>query len=469
MRNKLKIICTLTLLSAFGNVMAEASPSAVEGIAATAVGSEVTATWNSVTSDPIAYYRVYYSGESILENEGLFDDFETTEGNETTLTFTAPRGLDELYIAAIAVSENGLESEFFLEEARVEISQAPTAPTPTPTPVPTPAPTPTETVTPENTSEDVRLLKAEVTSPTEIITTFSASVTVDQAKAPDGLKIEDAKGKLLQIRSITIDRKTITITTVPQTKGAVYNVQFSEPFKGKSGQPLDATDRSALVTGHSDGEEPPVVAPVRAVDPIAPPDVTDVALVPQIQQNGAYTVTMEWKVDNAPGDLHGIVVYQTRDGQTFGPPSLLPIDIGGIQLQDVTPGFFGLYIQTINVYGYVSPGVFQYANLPYYIPGYGFYGDLTFGSMDSEGNVLFDEIDEPKEEVPENIATIEVISKDTPLQEIEGVDHSAAAAEFEGLHWKNAAVLAGGTSVVILMMISAFVFIPNKNKSSLGA
>ena len=466
MRTKLKIVCTLTFLSFVGNVMAEAAPSAVGGIAATANGSEITATWNSVTSDPIAYYRVYYSEISILENAGLFDDFETTEGNETTLTFTAPLGVDTLYVTAIAVSENGLESELFLEEAHIEISSAPTAPTPTPAPVPTQAPAPTTTVIPENTSEDVRLLKTEVVSPTEIITTFSAMVTVDQANAPKGLKIEGPSGDNLQIKSITINQKTITILTEPQTRGTVYNVQFSEPFEGKNGSPLDASDRSALITGHSDGVEPPVVAPVRAVDPMSPPDITDVALVPHIQQNGAYTVTMEWTVDNTPGDLHGIVVYQTRDGQTFGPPSLLPIDIGGVQLQDVTPGFFGLYIQTINVYGYVSPGVFQYASLPQYIPGYGFYGDLTFGSMDSEGNVLFDEIDESEEEVAGNIATIEVISEDSPLQEIEGVDHSAAAEEVAGLHWKNAAVLAGGSSVVVLMLVSAFVFVPRMRGGS---
>ena len=468
MRTKLKIVCTLTFLSFVGNVMAQAAPSAVGGIAATANGSEITTTWNSVTSDPIAYYRVYYSEISILENAGLFDDFETTEGNETTLTFTAPLGVDTLYVTAIAVAESGLESEFFMAETQVEVGTepTPTAPTPVQDENPsTPPPTPPVADQPESTG-DVRLLKTEVVSPTEIVTTFSAMVTVDQTNAPKGLKIEGPRGDKLQIKSITIDQNTITILTEPQTRGTVYNVQFSEPFEGKNGSPLDASDRSALITGHSDGVEPPDIAPVRAVDPLSPPDITDFALVPQIQQNGAYTVTMEWAVDNAPGDLHGIVVYQTRDGQTFGPPSLLPIDIGGVQLQDVTPGFFGLYIQTINVYGYVSPGVFQYASLPQYIPGYGFYGDLTFGSMDANGNALFDEIDESEVKVPENIATIEVITKDTPLQEIKGVDHLAAAEEVARLHWKNVAVLAGGSSVVVLMLVSAFVFVPRRRGGS---
>ncbi|PIR54395.1 hypothetical protein COU75_01130 [Candidatus Peregrinibacteria bacterium CG10_big_fil_rev_8_21_14_0_10_42_8] len=464
MRNKLKIICTLTLLSAVGNVLAAASPSAVEGISASATHSEVTVTWDSVTSDPIAYYRVYYSAQSILENNGLFDDFETTEGNETTLTFSAPSDVDELFIAAIAVSEEGLESEFFTTEAYVEISN-----TPVPTAIPTPTPTaqPTNTLPTPSEEQSVRLLKAEVTSPTTIVTTFSSPITVEEARAPEGLKIENAKGELLHIKSITIDRSTITITTVVQTKGAVYNVQFSEPFMGKNGQALDASDRAALVSGHSEGKEPPAKDPARVVDPVSPPDITDVQLVPQIQENGGYTVTMEWTVDNTPRDLYGIIVYQTRDGQTFGPPSLLPIDIGGVQLQNVTPGFFGLYIQTINTYGYVSPGIFQYTNLPQYIPGYGFQGDLTFGSMDSERKILFNDMNNnEKEDVPENIATIEVITKDTPLQKIEGVDHSAAVEEFNGIHWQNAAILAGGSSIVILIIISAFIFLSKHNTSS---
>ena len=474
MRNKLKIICTLTFLSAVGNVLAAASPSAVEGISASAIGNEVTVTWNSVTSDPIAYYRVYYSAQSILENNGLFDDFETTEGSETTLTFSTPSGVDSLFVAAIAVSEEGLESEFFTEEARVEIGNTPaptTVPTPTTTPTPTPEdsfPTPSTVENTVDATENIRLLKAEVTSPTTIVTTFSAPITVEEARAPEGLKIENAKGDLLQIKSITIDQSTITITTVVQTKGAVYNVQFSEPFKGKNGQALDASDRAALVSGHSEGKEPQAKAPMRVVDPASPPDIANVQLVPQIQENGGYTVTMKWSVDNTPGDLYGIVVYQTRDGQTFGPPSLLPIDIGGVQLQNVTPGFFGLYIQTVNTYGYVSPGIFQYANLPQYIPGYGFQGDLTFGSMDSEGKVLFDEIDKAdKKEVADNIATIDVITKDTPLQKIEGVDHSAAAEEFNGVRWQNAAMLAGETSIVILLVISMFILVPKHNKGSL--
>jgi len=86
--------------------------------------------------------------------------------------------------------------------------------------------------------------------------------------------------------------------------------------------------------------------------------------------------------------------------------------------------------------------------------------------MDVNGNVLFDEIDESEEEVAGNIATIEVISEDSPLQEIEGVDHSAAAEEVAGLHWKNAAVLAGGSSVVVLILVSAFVFVPRMRGGS---
>ncbi len=467
MKTKLKIACTLMILSLAGNVMAESVPSAVTGVRANASGNEITVEWDAVTSDPISYYRVYYSGESILENEGLFDDFETTEGDETSLTFSAPRDLEQVYVAVIAVANSGLESEFFTEEAQAEVGDVV---------VPTPA-VPKEVVEdmPEviDDSGPVRLLKAEVVSPTEIVTTFSMNVTVEQSRAPEGLKIEDPTGNPLQIKSITIDQNVITIHTEAQTRGTVYNVQYSEPFEGKDGQQLDASDRSALVTGHSEGKEPPETPAVRQVHPTSPPDVSNATIEPQIQPNGAYSVVMKWDVDNTPGDLYGIVVYQTRDGQTFGPPSLLPIDIGGLQLQNVTPGFFGLYVQTVNVYGYVSPGVFQYANLPQYIPGYGFQGNLSFGTKDSLGNEITMDSGDISDEVraeeteEENLATVEVITEDTPMQELEGVDHSAAMEEAMAFDLKNVAILAGGTSVIILMLISAFVFIPRKAESSL--
>ena len=470
MKTKLKIACTLTFLALTGQVFAQSAPSAVTGVQAEVSQGEISVQWDAVGSDPIEYYRVYYSGESILDNDGLYDDFEVTESAETTLTFLPPSGMNTLFIAVIAVAKNGMESEFFTSEARLELDEEPLPPTGVfkdydeskspeeqkPTTLP---PMPVGSAT-------ARLLKGTVTSPTTILVEFSASMTVDPNRAPEGLKIEGPGGSALQIKNIVLEAKSITITTETQERGTVYNVQFSEPFEGRAGQSLDTNDRSVLVTGHADGKEPaPPAPPAREVNPMAPPDLENITIVPELQPNGGYTVTLKWTVDNAPGDLYGIVAYQTRDGQTFGSPSLLPIDIGGVQLADVTPGFFGIYLQTVNTYGYVSTGVFQYVTLTVYIPGYGFYGDLTFGSMNSDSDIEFDAVEEV-EEVPENIATLDAITDDTPTETLEGVDHSAAFNESTlQINWRLITLIASVSAVLITLIVGGIALFAKKNGS----
>lgn len=472
MKTKLKVICTLTALALSGNAFAQRAPSAVTSVTASVSQGEISVVWDAVTSDPIAYYRVYYSGESILDNAGLYDDFEVTEGDETTLSFLPPVGMSDVYVAVIAIASNGLESEFFTDEAVVEMTTEETAP-PVATPPPTPDPIPSEpsTTLPPSPSPPVqnggataRLLKGSVITPEKILIEFSASMTVDSKRAPEGLKIEGPHGKKLQIKNITIEAKTITIITEVQERGTVYNVQFSEPFEGRAGQPLDPDDRSVLLAGHADGKNPEPIAspppPARVSDPTAPPDLQDVTIVPELQANGAYTITLQWTIDNTPRDLYGIVAYQTRDGQTFGPPNLLPIAIGGVQLVDVTPGFFGIYLQIVNTYGYVSPGVFQYVNLPQYIPGYGFYGDLTFGSMNANDEVDFEEVDE-------DIATLNAITESTITQPLEGVDHSAAfAASTLQINWRLVTRITSVVAVLAIMTIGYIALISKRSGSA---
>ena len=427
MKTKTVIVCVLALLSLTGRVLAQEAPSPVTGITANVINGQVVVQWNAITTDPIDYYRVYYSNYSILDNEGLYDDFEVTEGDETNLTFVPPEQFNDLYIAVIAVATTGVESEFFTEEAYVKVSTGgPSLPPPQPT-----AETPDLPSVPEHTT--LKLLKGTVLSPTEIAVEFSTSITVDADRAPSGLKITRSDGSTLQISSITIIGKTITIHTEPQERGVVYNVQFSEPFVGKNGQALDEDDRSVLVTGHSDGTEkkpPHTVPPASTVEPAgAPHDIQNATIVPQVQADGSYIVTMEWTVDNAEDDLYGIVVYQTRDGKTFAPPSLLPVDIRGVQLTGVTPGFFGLYVQTVTVDGKVSHGVFQYTTLPVYVPGQGFTGDLTKRVQPTTDDVF----------------AVDVVAL------------PAATHEDSTSDWRAASILATTLSGVMILLVSLFV------------
>lgn len=462
------IVCAMLL-----PVMALAATPNITGTNAEYTGGEVHVSWDAVSTASMSHYRVYYSGKSILDNDGVFDDFEITDGPESSISFTPPPDADALFVAVIGVAEDQTESEFFIEEASVQISkeendgkgEKETKKGESKIEKDTPKmekdtggsggtgekenalPPQLEPPVPAG---PVQLLKGEVKSPTQIITTFSAPITVAKEKAPEALKITDPKGNNLHINSITIKGKTITINTEEQTKGAVYKVQYSEPFEGTNGQKLDEDNRSVLITGHADGKEK-TVEPVQERSPYFPPDVANVVITPQIQQNTAYHLTVNWELDNTPQDIAYVLVYQTRDGQNFAQPSVLPANVGGVELGNVTPGFFGLYIQTVNVYGYVSQGTFQYVTLPQYVPGQGFYGQLTFGTMDSPEEADFEVVEE-EDSLPE----IAVMNENTETHEISNDIIASSAPTKLQINWVNASILAGGILFVLFIVISAF-------------
>jgi len=53
--------------------------------------------WSEQPEEEVAYYRVYYSFESILENGGLYDDFEQTDGTENEYVIKNPPDFDVLF------------------------------------------------------------------------------------------------------------------------------------------------------------------------------------------------------------------------------------------------------------------------------------------------------------------------------------------------------------------------------------
>lgn len=439
-------------------ISAQVAPSPVTGIDAEYKDGEVVARWEADSAEPIAYYRVYYSTESILDNDGLYDDFEVTDDNNTEFGFVAPQEIDALYIAVIAVAESGLESEFFTEEARVELPQDTSVPAGVFKEYDENAPP--EDQEPVDMSP-VRLLKATVESPEVIVIEFSSPITIEPERAPEGLRIEGPDQKALGIKRIVIEDNTVTIYTAMQTRGTVYDVQFSEPFSGKNGRPLDVDDRSVLVTGHKDAKEPPPPAPPPVESGL--PDLVDISMVPQPQDNGLYTVTLEWvPVDTSGNDLYGIVAYQTRDGQTFGPPNLLPLEIRGVTLNDVTPGFFGIYLQTVDTQGFTSPGVFQYATLPVFVPGQGLQGSLTLGSVNAS-----DQAEDAPTEVAttkqEDVATLEPITEETQTAPLEGVDHSAAFENALRIRWDRVALLIGSSLGIMMLMIGGWVLLRRRS------
>ncbi len=446
MNTKLKLIFTLFTMTLAGHAFAASVPPPVTGVVAQTIDGQIVAQWDAIESEIIDYYRVYYSTESILENNGIYDDFEVTEGNLTTLSFIPPSDTQDVYIAVIAVKANGTESPYFTNEAYVKIPAGPAVLKPED------EPPPPEVINPDVPAHTtLKLLNATVITPEEISVEFSTSVIVDPDRAPTALTITKSDGVRLNIAGITIDGKTITIRTETQERGVVYNVEFSEPFSGRNGQTLDANSRSVLVKGHNSGKDP-VEAP-RVSDPHNPPDVEDATLTPTLQKNKNYTVTIEWTVDNTPKDIWKIVVYQTRDGRTFGPPTLLPVDIAGVQLKNVTPGFYGLYIQTINTFGRVSHGVFQYTTLP--------------SAVDLKGDVVGITAEETLGSAPAGVMAMAVMTEDTKTTEMDfDIPELKNASPEQPVGWIGAAIVAGSIAVTMILLVSIFVMFTKKNGSA---
>lgn len=390
-------------------------PASVTGISAQAVGNQIQVNWKAVSED-IAYYRVYFSSESILNNNGLYDDFERTGGPETTLMFPRPNSANEIFVAVIAVNKNNEESEFFTQEAVVRFGGTAVSSVPTVVSRSSLPPTqwssaasipslggqsssaavfssqPPASAVYTSVGEDILLLSADVLSATGVLVRFSAPITVDPLHASEGLHIFTATNEQLQISRITITGNEMMIYTQPQTRGIVYKVEVKAPFMGPNQERIDPETGSALFTGHETGLEPTASSSARSVDPYYPPDIANLAFTPRMQANGTYSLVAEWEVDNSPKDLAYYLIYQTRDqGKSFSGPSILPIDIRGVQLDGVTPGDYGIAIQTLNIYGYLSRGVFQNVFLPAAgVTQNPFQGNILLGNeelIDDEGKL----------------------------------------------------------------------------------
>lgn len=279
-----------TLFALLSPVAVRAEVAGVTGIEAVAVGNKVHVKWDAPRGgDPIASYRVYYSRESILENGGMYDDFEETQGPTTEYILrTMPTG--NLFVSVLAVNAAGEESPFFLEEAMVTLASSPATPTaPVVTPVPdTLEPTlPTmPLVSPSSVSTSVTptmpqptlpstlplppiplpteifsVVQAVAISATGILVTFSLPVNLAPEQALQAFTIKNASGTFLPLRRLLISGNHVEIHMVTQVRRQPYIVEVGPVVRGTSSDTtkgplsLNAQQNKALFLGHATGLE----------------------------------------------------------------------------------------------------------------------------------------------------------------------------------------------------------------------
>jgi len=355
------------------------APSPVTGLAAESHNGKVTVSWQAQPSENVALYRVYFSSQSILENRGLYDDFETTAGPVTSYVIENPPDVPMLFISVLGVSSSGEDANTFVEEVSVAIAPKatpepnPTAPIPAPippvdqNPVPivpsTPTPPAEQPLAPQR-NATVSIVSLQVVSATGVLLQFSDPITVEPARAPEAFSIMDASGAQLPITSIAIEGSTILVVTDTQERGRKYEMRVSEPAFNIEGIPLDPVRRTVVFEGSPSGRDP---IPAIPQDPNAGMPFAGIGnfVMHTVKQgNGLYAITATWDTVGNPQELGYYIVEQTRDGgNTFGGTQTLPAGIPGMQLSDVTPGSFGIVVTPVKTDGTKLPSASQMATL----------------------------------------------------------------------------------------------------------
>ncbi len=334
-----------------------AAPGNVTGIKAVAAGSNVVVSWKNVTDQTISQYRVFYSHASILEQKGLYDDFENTEGSVNSLTLQNVPPVATLYVSVLAVNDKGEESAAFVEEAKVDLIPG--------TPATSMA---SSTSTMTQNGQTLKLLSVQALSATGVVLTFSHVVDVQADKAADAFTITNASGATLRATRLVIKGMQVTIHTTPQERGVVYQVQVgSQVFgKGVDSKPvvLDPNQAPMLFVGHESGVAP---GTRQGGDSVAAQggstDVGNLRLRAQAETDRTYTVQALWQPPATA--VTALLVYQTiNGGKTFSEPVQMPGSAGGVSVPHVTAGRFGLVVRAVGADGKASKGVMQMVDLP---------------------------------------------------------------------------------------------------------
>jgi hypothetical protein len=350
--------------------VALAAPGNVTGISATMENGKVTVRWQKPAGAEPVSYRIFYSRESILQNNGLYDDFEAVPGSQTQYVFPAlPYPTNQLYVSVLAVDAAGEESPLFAEEARVSLdgSPAPAQSSRSSTAAASSAPAP---IAPGV----IRMLSARAVSATGVVITFSDSVVVNQAAAASAFTIRDASGSTLRIARLVIQGAEVTLHTVPQVRSRVYRLEAGAAVSGRNAQggALQLEQSSVLFMGHQTGlaASLPVQGASSASSrgtmgpwlPTGAEDVRNLQLRAQAQGT-MYVVEASWTAPSAA--VREYRVSQTRDGgRTYSQSQTVAGTANGVKIAGIPAGSFGLLVQAVYPDGTVSRGTLQSLALP---------------------------------------------------------------------------------------------------------
>jgi hypothetical protein len=351
----------------------------ITGITLQSAPNAVSVEWHAARAMTVDHYKVYYSRQSILQNNGRFDATEDTIGDETNLVILdlKNRGFvhgDTMYVTVAAVDTDGNERQELSEEAHTTVQ------------------VPGVTV---HRSAGIGMINAVAESATSVRLSFSNPVKLPNGHPASFFTIEEeGTGILVNVLSAEQMGNTILLKTTPMNARSRYAVTAGDTLTSADGSAIDAAKRSAVFVARGEATPqvtkpiqptPAVPAPtpevtvppipelisapdtvIQEMDITPPEDAKNLALTRELQSNGMYTVYASWSSSiNSAGDLTAYHVYESDDrGQTFVGPTALVATVTSTTIANIPPGTLTLKLTAVDNKGNESKGIEKIIILP---------------------------------------------------------------------------------------------------------
>ncbi len=340
-----KIAAILVLLAWPMSAWAAPPPGAT-GVTAAMENGNVRVRWDPVRGQDIARYRIYYSHESILQNDGAYDDFDSTPGDTTEFLLTNLPPLTRIYVAVLAVNAAGEESASFGNEAMLDLPSTAADQTP-------PAPL-TSTQQP---ASSLHLVSAQALSPTTVSLTFSEPVTVRQEEAVGAFQLTDATGAATAIRQIAVLGPNVTLDTVALQANMPYTVKalLVRAAQSPNGFAVivdsNANAASFTYSGSSPTSQP---SPAQATDPLSAP--TNMRMRIERMEGMHADVLLTFAMPEGAVVPASFEVFQSiNGGKSYATPQTITGTARSVRFTNVPLGAFAVLLRAIAADGRASP------------------------------------------------------------------------------------------------------------------
>jgi hypothetical protein len=365
---------------------AAGSPANIQHVEAGMTNGQLTVTWNAAAdAADIDFYRIYYSHQSILQNNGDYDDFERTTGAERSYTFkNIPANSGMLFVSVLAVNKAGIESEGFETEASVMITESiPVPQNSSSAPQTSSSSEESSSSQSENgtTSEPMTITTVEAASLTGVLVSFSKALS---PVAPiDGayFMITDTGGTVYAVTRVQIGESTLLLHTAPLDPNKKYILTLTQNVLAADGTnatpsttgqlafagfgedtsaPTSSSSSVMYVRNPALGSSEPAPAPVTA-----PEDATGLDLTPMHLANGNYNVLARWGASpDSKGTLDSYGLYTSANGSPFAWNAATGKMETSVEYRNLAPGTFGLKVTAKDAQGNESAGIQRSVTLP---------------------------------------------------------------------------------------------------------